>query len=78
MSALPKKLSGVKLKEINLVIDRLGGPAAAASFLRCKHPAVCQWRYFGIPPQRVMYLQAVRPDALIGTRYQVKEAQTAE
>lgn len=77
MSVQVKQLSADELTDVNRVIDRLGGPSAAATLLRCKHPAICQWRYVGIPPQRVMYLQAVRPDVLEGTRYEVKDEETA-
>jgi hypothetical protein len=70
VAKLGDKLAEPHLSEVNLVIERLGGVLAAAKLLRCKHPAVCLWRYQDIPGVRVMYLQAVRPDALVGTRYE--------
>lgn len=72
VSELRAKLSKKHLAEIDQVIERLGGVNAAARLLRIKHPSVCLWRYQDIPEPRLMYLQAVRPDALEGTRFELK------
>lgn len=74
VSEQSRKMSARELREINLVINRLGGIVATAKLLRCKHPPVCQWRQRGIPLQRIMYLQAVRPDVFEGTRFEVPKA----
>ena len=46
----------------NKVIDALGGTNTVAALCEVSPQAVSQWRTDGIPPARLMYLKAVRPD----------------
>lgn len=48
--------------DANKIIDELGGTSAVAELCQCKPPSVSEWRHAGIPPARLMYLQAIRPD----------------
>lgn len=48
------------------IIDALGGTAEAARLFEVRMPSVSAWRHFGIPRARMMYLKAVRPQALAG------------
>lgn len=58
--------------ELEIVVKRLGGVYALARLCEVKHPSICQWRHNGLPAARRMFLQAVRPDAFVGTRWEVK------
>lgn len=44
------------------LIDKLGGASATARICRVTSQAVSQWRRYGIPEPRRMYLQLLRPD----------------
>ncbi len=44
------------------IIDALGGTGKTATLCEVRPAAVSQWRSDGIPPARLMYLKAVRPD----------------
>jgi len=46
----------------NLIIDRLGGTGELAKLCRVSAQAVSQWRWKGIPPARLMFLELLRPD----------------
>lgn len=46
----------------NVIIDRLGGTSVVARLCKIKPPSVHGWRKNGIPPARLMYFQAIRPD----------------
>ena len=48
------------------IIDTLGGTAEVARLFEVRMPSVSRWRVAGIPAARMMYLKAVRPDALAG------------
>lgn len=48
--------------DANSIIDALGGTAAVAGLCQVKQPSVSEWRRFGIPPARLMYLRLLRPD----------------
>ncbi|MDA8254401.1 MAG: hypothetical protein M0Z99_01970 [Betaproteobacteria bacterium] len=45
------------------IIERLGGTNAVARLCQVKPPSVSEWKTNGIPRARLMFLQAVRPDA---------------
>jgi hypothetical protein len=69
--AIRKACFTIGLMTSDEIIARLGGTAAVARLCQCTPQAVSQW--FGlnpdtgeqreIPKARLMYLQAVRPDA---------------
>lgn len=45
------------------IIQRLGGPSAAARFFECRPSAVSQWkRNNKIPRARLLHLKAARPE----------------
>lgn len=46
----------------NLIIDRLGGTSEVARLCEIEPPSVSDWRKYGIPKGRLLYLKAVRPD----------------
>lgn len=48
--------------DANKIIDDLGGTSVVADMCKVTSGAVSQWRHDGIPPARLMYLRAVRPD----------------
>jgi len=48
--------------DANDIIDLLGGTAEVARLCEVRAPSVSGWRRTGIPPARLMYLRAVRPD----------------
>jgi len=53
------------------LIDSLGGTVKVADLCRVSSQAVSKWRREGIPEARLMFLQAVRPEAawcLIGLK----------
>jgi len=46
-----------------LIIQRLGGPSAAARFFECRPSAISQWKRDNkIPNARLLHLKAARPD----------------
>jgi hypothetical protein len=45
------------------IIEKLGGPTAAARFFECRPAAVSQWKSNNrIPHARLLHLKAARPD----------------
>jgi len=44
------------------LIDALGGTSAVAEIFDIKSPSVSDWRKTGIPPARLMFLKAIRPE----------------
>lgn len=52
----------------NLIIDRLGGTGELAKLCRVSAQAVSQWRWKGIPPARLMFLELLRPDVFYDRR----------
>lgn len=45
------------------LIEKLGGPTAAARMFECTQSAVSQWKRDNkIPPARMLHLKAARPD----------------
>lgn len=46
----------------NLIIDRLGGTSETARLCEIEPPSVSDWRKYGIPKSRLLFLKAVRPD----------------
>lgn len=46
----------------SVLIDALGGSVETARMCRVTSQAVSQWRRYGIPESRRMYLQLLRPD----------------
>jgi len=48
------------------VIEALGDTAEVARMFGVRMPSVSDWKKSGIPKARMMYLRAVRPDALEG------------
>ena len=46
----------------NIIIDRLGGTSEVARIFGIQPPSVSEWRSFGIPDARLMYLRLARPD----------------
>ena len=44
------------------VVQRLGGPSEVARLNGITPSAVSQWVTNGIPPARLLYLKAIRPD----------------
>jgi hypothetical protein len=60
------------------IIDRLGGTTEAAGICEVTPGAVSQWLKNGIPPARLMYLKAVRPDAFEEERPDLSSSPAAE
>jgi len=46
----------------NAIIDALGGTSAVAELCNVRPPSVSDWRRYGIPQARLMYLRLLRPD----------------
>lgn len=44
------------------IIDALGGTSETARIFDIKPPSVTEWRTFGIPKPRLMYLKLLRPE----------------
>ena len=53
--------------DVDLIIEKLGGPAQVARICEIRPQAVSQWRSTGIPKARLMYLQLLRPDIFVPT-----------
>lgn len=49
----------------SLIIDLLGGTSAVARLCNVKPPSVSDWRKFGIPAARKMFLRVVRPEVFL-------------
>lgn len=47
----------------SMLIDHLGGTTEVAKLCDVRTQAVSKWRKSGIPRARLMFLEAVRPDA---------------
>jgi hypothetical protein len=45
----------------NEILDKLGGSHAVARIFEIRGPSVSDWRKYGIPKARRMYLQVVYP-----------------
>ncbi|RPH43246.1 MAG: hypothetical protein EHM87_14380 [Burkholderiales bacterium] len=54
------------------VIDKLGGPGAVGKLCEITSQAVSRWKVYGIPPARLMYLRAIRPDVFPTSRAALK------
>jgi hypothetical protein len=52
--------------DANDIIDLLGGTSEVAKLCEVRAPSVSEWRRNGIPPARLLYLRAVRPDVFAG------------
>ena len=49
--------------DVNIIIEKLGGPSKAAQLFECSPAAVSQWKRDGkIPNARLIHLKAARPD----------------
>ena len=48
--------------DTNKIIDDLGGTGAVAGLCDVTPQAVSEWRKYGIPKARLMYLRLLRPD----------------
>lgn len=48
------------------IIDRLGGTASVSRLFDVRMPSVSNWKKDGIPRARMMYLEAVLPEAVNG------------
>lgn len=48
--------------EPNKIIDLLGGTNAVAKLCEIKPGSVSDWRKYGIPKARLMFLKLIRPD----------------
>jgi len=48
--------------DANKIIDSLGGTVSVSSLCDVTKAAVSQWRIYGIPKARLMYLRVIRPD----------------
>lgn len=60
--------------DVSLIIQKLGGPSAAARFFECKPSAVSQWVSENkIPNARLLHLKAARPD-LFGPKVEERRA----
>lgn len=57
--------------DTNKLINELGGTAEVARICGVKQPSVSDWRKYGIPKARLMYLQLLRPDVFSGRRERV-------
>ena len=44
------------------IIDALGGTSKTAQLCKVKDPSVSEWRRFGIPSARMMFIEIARPD----------------
>lgn len=59
------------------IIDLLGGTLAVARLCQIKPPSVSEWRRYGIPSARRMYLQAIRPDVFKAVHQDTKTGEVA-
>jgi hypothetical protein len=50
------------MKNPNEIIDALGGTTAVARLCEISVASVSQWRIYGIPQARMLYLRVIRPD----------------
>lgn len=46
----------------NEIIDALGGTSRVAELCEVRPPSVSDWRKYGIPRARMMFLRIARPD----------------
>ncbi len=60
------------------VIDRLGGTTAVAKICECKAPSVHDWRTYGIPKARLMFLKLLHPEAFVGLEEPKKNLATEQ
>ena len=47
---------------LNEIIDALGGTFRVAELCEVRPPSVSDWRKYGIPRARMMFLRIARPD----------------
>lgn len=59
------------------VVERLGDTAEVARMFEVKMPSVSDWKKFGIPKARMMFIKAVRPDVLDGIDVDAATASSA-
>lgn len=50
----------------NEIIERLGGTAEVSRMFDVRMPSVSNWKRYGIPKARMIFIQAVHPKALRG------------
>lgn len=55
--------------EASLVIDRIGGTAAASRLIGVSMPAIAKWRYHGINERALGIIRGENPAALLNTRW---------
>ena len=51
----------------NSIIDALGGTTATARLFEIEPPSVSDWRRYGIPKARLMYLKVAKPELFAST-----------
>jgi hypothetical protein len=66
------------LAETALFIDRLGGTVRVAQLCQVEHSSVSNWRVYGMPRARMMYLRAIRPDVFTDTRFAIDQEEALE
>lgn len=59
--------------EVEAIVERLGGPGAVAKRFDISDAAVQQWKVNGLPELRQLQISLFNPEALAGTRYEVKD-----
>jgi len=53
--------------DTNKLINELGGTAEVARIFGIQQPSVSDWKRYGIPKARLMYLRLLRPDLFDGS-----------
>ncbi len=56
------------------IIDLLGGTVETARICEVEPPSVSDWRKYGIPKARLMYLKLLRPDVFANDSCGAKKA----
>lgn len=51
-------------KDASTIVERLGGTTATAKLFGLRAPSITDWKEYGIPRSRMMYLEVARPDVL--------------
>lgn len=59
------------------VVERLGDTAEVARMFEVRMPSVSDWKKYGIPKARMMFIRAVRPDVLDGIDVDAATASTS-
>ena len=61
----PRVFNEIIGDKASLLIEEMGGESSLAALLHCKTPSIYAWRKKGVPQARLMFLQAMFPNAKV-------------